>query len=465
MTRTVIPYDAGQRQRSLPLFTNGLATITTDQLHAYEEGMEAVGQLMLMDYGNPLYMARGMEIAKRILEDVTQIAPDGHRHFRSRLYGGTSMSTEDPWQWSGYHSYNVLHTAYMVARYNGNPSLKKMIIEIADGLLAHRDEDGKINTDVHFTTGEVRDNPGMVSTWQVLLAAYDFSGDKKYLDPIERPLGRAVKFKPEEISDRYNEIITELAVREYINTEGSIWIDRISANSNDLQADRLGGIALARIRHIYQQNYLSWEINKPAGFESLAVFTEEGSPSKIKAVVYNMNPDKVSANISLWGIKPGQWKIQYRTESISDRDASAVTTVQKIYLERGSVVKLEFDPGKYSYISLELLEADPNGYDKRADLAISPSNIRIEENRVRVRVYSQGATGSPETTIVLRDASGEKISAAKVPPMDAPLDLIPRWVDIVLEVPAGSNLDKGSLEVDPANQIKQITRLNTLYEW
>jgi len=420
---------------------------------------------MLIDYGNPVYMARGMEIAKRILEDITQIAPDGHRHFRSRLYGGTSMSTEDPWQWSGYHSYNVLHTAYMIARYNGNPSMIKLIIEVADGLLAHRGEDGKINTDIHFTTGEVSDNPGMASTWQVLLAAYDFTGEQKYLDPIDRPLGRSVKFKPEEISERYNEIITELAVREYINTKGSIWIDRISANSTDLQADRLGGIALARIRHIYQQNYLSWEINEPAGFNSLAVFTEEASPSKINAVVYNMDMEKVSADISLWGIQPGEWKILHRTESVAEQDASAVTTLQKIYLERGSVLNLEFDPGKYSYISLELMDADPDGYDKRADLAISPSDIRIGENQVTVRVYSQGAKGSPETIIELKDAGGNKISTAKVPPMEAPLDLIPRWVDIVLEVPSGSDLEKGSLEVDPDHKIKQITQLNTIYKW
>lgn len=92
------PYDVSLRQRSLPLFTNGLATINTDLLHAYEEGIEAVGQLQLLDFGNPLHINHGMEIAKRVLEDVTKVNAAGHRHFRSRLYGGTNMATEDPWQ-------------------------------------------------------------------------------------------------------------------------------------------------------------------------------------------------------------------------------------------------------------------------------------------------------------------------------------------------------------------------------
>ncbi len=107
------PDDAGLRQRSLPLFTNGLSTIFTDELHALEEGIQVVAQAMLLDYGNPLHIERGMETALRMLNDVTQVNSAGHRHFRSRYYGGTRIATEDPWQWSVNHSYHVLQPSYL----------------------------------------------------------------------------------------------------------------------------------------------------------------------------------------------------------------------------------------------------------------------------------------------------------------------------------------------------------------
>ena len=35
------------------MFTNGLSTIQTDELHSYEEGIQVLGQSLLLDFGNP----------------------------------------------------------------------------------------------------------------------------------------------------------------------------------------------------------------------------------------------------------------------------------------------------------------------------------------------------------------------------------------------------------------------------
>ena len=57
------------------------------------------------------------------------------------------------------------------------------------------------------------------------------------------------------------------ADREYINTDGSLWIDRIADgggfNTGDLQRARLGGIALQRDR-IYPGNVVGWQFDAPA---------------------------------------------------------------------------------------------------------------------------------------------------------------------------------------------------------
>ncbi len=459
------PYDAALRQRSLPLFTNGLATITTDLLHAYEEGIEAVGQLMLIDYGNPLYMSRGMEIAKRVLDDVTQIAPDGHRHFRSRLYGGTSMSTEDPWQWSGHYSYNMLHTPYLIARYNGNPVLWNMIIELADALLDHRDEEGNLHTDIHFTTGEVQGEHDIRAAWQVFMAAYEFTGDLKYLPPIEDRVSGSRVFDPQDMADRYSEKIRDMAVLEHPNTVGSIWIDRISCNTNKIQTDRLGGVALARIRHIYQQNHVSWDIKSPANFQSLAMFLPEATTTALDVIVFNLEKEAVSAAMTLWDIRPGKWRVISGPDADGDQKMDSRQRDEVVYLERGSELTLSFSPLTNTLIHLELEEPAQTDYSERPDLAISASGIRVNGDEVTIRVYSQGAAGTPETTLEVWNATGQSVGVTPVPAMRAPVDLSPNWVDIKVKVPPGTDLSSGTVKIDPQGKIEQITEKNTEVRW
>jgi hypothetical protein len=144
-----------------------------------------------------------------------------------------------------------------------------------------------------------------------------------------------------------------------------------------------------------------------------------------------------------------------------DADASEYT----VELERGSELDLSFAPGKYTIIKLELEERAQTDYAERPDLAISASGISIKGNKVTVRVYSQGSMGSPETLVELKDARGKRITTALVPALEAPLDLVPRWVDITMDIPAGINLKTGTVEVDPDKKITQITRLNTIVKF
>jgi hypothetical protein len=459
------PYNAALRQRSLPLFTNGLATITTDLLHAYEEGVEAVGQLMLYNYGNPLYMSRGMEIAKRVMEDLTEIAPDGHRHFRSSLFGGTAMSLEDPWQWTGFYNFTMLHTPYLIARYNGNPLLRQMIIELADGLLEHQDTNGNFYTEIHFTTGEVRGNPGLQSAWQVFLAAYEYTGDSKYLPPVKDNKITIRNFNTDDLISDYTEEIKNLAVLAHPHTVGSIWIDRIYANTNRLQTDRLGGVALARIRQIYPQHYLSWKISEPADYHSLAFFVPAANSGSIELLAYNLEAETVHAKMKLWNIQPGTWRVLTGPDTNEDQQMDQETSSELLYLERGSELNLSFVSQTHTLVSLELVEPARTAYSQRADLAISSAGLRIEENKVTVRVYSQGGIASPESSLELKDARGELVANVTVPAMEAPLDLSPNWLDVEIPIPADLDLSSGSIEIDPGKKIDQITRLNTRVAW
>ena len=85
----------------------------------------------------PKQLERAMETARSLI-GLTGINSAGHRHFRSSYYNGKKMAEEEPWGWSKPSSILVLHPAMMLVDYNGNPQLKKIITELADGFLAHR---------------------------------------------------------------------------------------------------------------------------------------------------------------------------------------------------------------------------------------------------------------------------------------------------------------------------------------
>jgi hypothetical protein len=182
-----------------------------------------------------------------------------------------------------------------------------------------------------------------------------------------------------------------------------------------------------------------------------------------------MENETVDAGVSLWDIKPGQWLVRQGLDENNDGQMDDGASERTLHLERGSELELGFAPGKYTLLRLALQEPARTDYSTRPDLAICASGITIEKNRVKVRVYSQGSTGSPETLLVLKDARGKRISTSLVPPLDPPLDLVPKWVDVVLEVPEGTDLKDATVEVDPDHKITQITRLNTLvrltYPW
>ncbi len=173
------------------MFTNGLPTIQADELHSYEEGIQALGQSLTLDYSSPKQLERAMETANGI-EKITGINSAGHRHFRSSYYSGTRIAEEGVWGWTKPSSYLVLHPALMLVEFNGNPHVRQWVLELADGIIAHRkaDADGRyvLRTSIEFKTDRdlaaTLTGGGVERVWPVLWAAYRWTGDRKYLQPL-----------------------------------------------------------------------------------------------------------------------------------------------------------------------------------------------------------------------------------------------------------------------------------------
>jgi Concanavalin A-like lectin/glucanases superfamily len=508
------------------MFTNGLSTIQTDELHSYEEGIQVLGQSLLLDYGDPKQLERAMETSRALL-NLTGVNRAGHRHIRSSYFSGTRMATEEPWGWSKPHSILVFHPALMLVRYNGNPEMKRVVTELADGFLAHRrkGDDGRFRINGAIRFDDDADAPWTRgSILPFMWGAYRVTGDAKYLQPFRDEGARSLsavttngldlpgvrgEWEREVVASaqtgaaeqgpaappsnaggansgriplrpppnytaahlawqatgdkRYLEAlyaaqIEASALREYMNTEGSMWIDRVEVPNGELQRARLGGVALTR-NAIYPGHAVSWSFRAPSDEESVAILVSDVKPDSLKIVVHNLSGESVWADMTAWELEPGRWEIEQGLDANGDDEADGESLTQTVELERAKSVQLIFTPRVTTILTLKLVQRGVP-YSWRPDLGIGRDDISVRGRRVTVTVHSLGAQDTRPTTLALVDASGKTLATAAVPALKTPVDLLPKRVTLTLELPAGARLEGASVLLDPENSMKEITRVN-----
>ena len=173
--------------------TNGLGTITTDELHAYEEGLNSDAERLYLNWGEPKAIERLMDTV-RALQGIILANPAGHMHFASNWYGGRKVYREGPWEWQKPYSFTVLHAPILIGTYNGNAAARRLVTGTIDGWLAHGKQgpDGRWSfpNEINWRTDAERvgDRGGVSTPLQGAWAAYRWTGDAKYLRPLE---GRA----------------------------------------------------------------------------------------------------------------------------------------------------------------------------------------------------------------------------------------------------------------------------------
>ncbi|HKE59799.1 MAG TPA: hypothetical protein VKB46_23975, partial [Pyrinomonadaceae bacterium] len=477
------------------MFTAGFPTIQADDLHSYEEGVSTLGQALLLDYGDPKQLERAMETA-RSLRTLIGINSAGHRHVRSSYFNGTKLAEEEPWNWARTNSYLILHPALMLVEYNGNPEMKKMMLELAEGLLAHRRMEGdryRLHPTVDFKTDEDVVSPSD-RVWPILWAAWRWTGEQKYLQALLDEGPRALEMISSDALDQvglrqkwHDEILSAAnarqandaaqylawqvtgdnrfleslyaaqieasRLREYINTEGSLWIDRVNVPYSELQRARLGGVALVRNSY-YPGHSVSWKFHAPATEESAAILIPEATPRSIKVVVYNLSNVPVKTTMTAWDVEPGRWKI----EQSSDGTGSE-TTSETMAFERTGGIDLTFPAHATSVVNLTLVDKG-TPYWTRPDLGISDDDVVVKGRSITVTVHSLGAVDSPPTELAWLDNSGKKLAATTIPQLRAPIDLLPKTVTVTLTAPAGRDLNSSSIVLDPDSKLKEITRIN-----
>ena len=511
------------------MFTDGLNTIFTDQLHAYEEGIQVQPQVMLLEYGDPQIVERIMETAKA-LERITGIDELGHRHIRSKYFSATRISEDPVWARSltNFYSYLILHPGQVLVEYNGHPMVKRLLLELADGLIAHRrrHDDGNyyLPGEILFPSGEGQGRGYGADAANFLWAVWRWTGDEKYLLPIYdennqgeefealrflganvidllethetwgrsitsllSPIDRVDRLKPpmftfpgdrvpnsvnrrnffrhvawqvtgnkDFLENYYADQIRAIAQKMSMFTEDHWWIDQAGFPALEIQRARLGGVAAFRMI-TYPGHGVSWKFKAPATAESVAILIPEVTPQSVKIIAFNLEDVPVRAIMTAWDLEPGIWDLTVGIDSDADDEANRITRREALPLERTKELELVLEPKTATIVELRLISSGTPLWE-RPDLGIGREDVRVEGDRVLVRVHSLGSVAAPASRVVLRDLSGQTVSSSRVPALEAPLDLLPKTAEVVLQ--ATADMTGYEVRIDPQDEIEEITNRN-----
>lgn len=482
------------------MWAKGLSAIQTDELHSYEEGINTLGQVMVLEHGSPRQLERAMATARGV-HAITGINRAGHRHLRTSYFSGTRMALEAPWNTARPFGYLVLQPGQLLVDYNGSPAARRSMLELADGLLAHpvpKDDNGvRLARAIRFD-----DDADVPATrnwfpWHVYWGAYKWTGEGRYLQPIvDAGAGTLKVFAPNpldalqlrgdgmrkllaapvpaeakgvlahlewqqggdksKLAALYETQIAQADRFEFINTEGSLWTDRVDTPAAELQRARLGGLALLRYAP-YPGHAVSWRFAAPASARSVAILIPDASPKQFKVIAYNLESEAVNASMTGWNIDPGIWEVTQGIDSDDDDVADRALATRSLPFERSRSIALTLPPRAATVLTLTLKHPG-TPYWSRQDLGIDPQDVTRRGQRLTVKVHSLGGIASRSGEARLVASDGAVLARVPVPAIAAPDDLQPKTATVALTVPQGVSLTAARIELAPGAE--EITALN-----
>jgi len=491
------------------MITNGFGTIETDYLHTYEEGINVRSEDMYLSYGDPKVVERLMQTAAAYPR-ITEVNKSGRTNITTQLFSGTHVVREGPWGWEHPYSYLILHPGIMLVNFNDDPTTKKLILDIASSYIAYgkQQADGTwtfpefFNSATDETKGTLKPNTrGINALTQLFWTAYAWTGDKKYLLPLNSVLDPAphtilgvlnanaldqlgkrdswgkdildylekrgdaaagpvstevapflntmrylawlMSGDKKYLEDLYADEIRTGSQRMVMVTEGHWWSDRVELFSDLLQRSRLGGMTLRR-NQMYQGNLVSWRFGGPTEAENIGILIHDPLPTKFAVEAYNLSAKPIKATMTGWMVAPGTWKMS----------GMGIKT-RTFTFERSAGVNLAFAPHQTTLLDFELVTPESSTSD-RPDIGIGPDDVKLDAGKVTVTVHSLGAANAPAGTAVLLNEKGKTLASAAIPPIAAPVDLEPRTARVELPLKPGAARIRIALD----GGVREITRLN-----
>jgi len=497
------------------MFTDGLSTIETDELHSYEEGININSAMLYLNWGDPLTVERLMRTVKAF-DTIIQVNPQGHLLFASNWFGGRKVYREPNWQWQKPYSFPILHPALLLGGYNADPNSRRIVTGLADGYLAHAYTDAKgqwaLPNEINWKTGKTRggnlfEGSGGADTLHTFWAAYRWTGEARYLKPIDYRVANAgpngLSLLNENFLDvlgkrdswgaslakaaadvdandapdfanhvaweqsgdpRWLETLYRAETRDklqsfYMNTEGHWWSDRVESPTVNLQRARLGGVALKR-NQTYPGHTVSWRFADPEGAVQVALLLPKPRQDRFTVIGYNTGGKLQRAQMTGWNVAAGQWRMRSGVDRDGDGKIDGKAATREFAFEKSGEVDVEFPAGKTVVMEFELVTPAAVPVEQRPDLGIGRGDVRVSADAIEVIVHSLGHADAPAGFVVLEDARGQEVARAAFPALEAPRDLEPRTANVQLALPAVGDGKGSRLRIVTDGEVDEVTQRN-----
>jgi len=178
----------------------GYSQVTMDSEHAGEYAGLSQTFMMLLDYGNPLYVERCLTTSKN-LEWWTLVNDRGERHFRSYLFNASRVDDSPGHDIDHACNAYAMKPAFYASWYSANPEPREWMVQWARGWAraAMSDQKGKpvgaLPYDILGRTGEIAPyserwnqsvyyRDGLDHVKDLLYGAWDWSGDPALVAPL-----------------------------------------------------------------------------------------------------------------------------------------------------------------------------------------------------------------------------------------------------------------------------------------
>ncbi len=508
--------------------TDGVNTRTTDPLHAYEEGVNALCRQAEMHYGNPVYLERLM-LATRNVRERFMAETGGHLHFTSRLYGATKVVTEKPYDQDALSSTLMLHPALVVGHYSRNPYATDLVRAYGDAWLDLYEQavaaNGPLSPSdavklpkvVRFedravvASGKYPSGYGHASMY---LALHEWFGDKDYFLPARAWLAREsvdllsasdwvgqVDMAPwrETLVQRaqdttYDELNPSMGNDKRTQAQYLGWQltgdralvlealrdswERIellfpmhtwAEQSNDRVAvskDLIDRMYLGGTPGYRNNIYQTHSISWQGFSPDFAAWVLETDYEHIRLMAYNFEDVPQSGAIRVYRLRPGAYTVTIGPDADEDGEPDTVTSRSEVELAMNSEIALTLPPGEVTAVSITLDAAIKEHFFGRPDLAICPQDTVIADNasEVTVVVHNIGGGDAPEVAVRIVMDGEQTVLDATAGPLEAPIDCIPRTTELRWPVPDNLRGRQFTVLIDPTDDVRELFEGNNAVE-
>jgi len=493
---------------------SGINRRTTDALHAYEEGLNVTPHQALLDYGNPIYLERLMEAARTVEEKLMGRTANGHLHFRSWYYGAREVVTELKYGVDTTTNTLMLHPAMYLTYYNRNPRTTAICSEyvrawIEDFYALGKQWPGAVRFENHEVLSKGRHALTGYGFLYLLNLVHDATGDERitqalrdgslisgenvhsrsiYLLEWFRQMG-VFKQNPDylsrakgldlsslntgQLSDpRYDwkylqwaltndkdalaqaakRLSERMSVTLAMQTEAEQSADRVQLSKKLIDRMYLGGVAVQR-NELYPRHAVSYE-GLTRNFAALVL---DSTPKSLRVLLYNFEKRGQKGRLRVWRLKNGTYRVRFGSDAYQDDRLDEVQWEKTLPLRRYSPVDIALPARQLMLIEIEQTAKGDDLFG-RPDLAIASQDAELGRDALTFVVHNVGSAPATSVAVEVRNRGGKPVKTFEIPKLEAPLDLHPRRVSLVLK--DASRLGPLTAVVDPADRIPEICEEN-----